>query len=36
VVVDREALGVIAVSDRPRPEARSTVSALVRMGIEVK
>ena len=36
VAVDGEAIGVIAVSDRPRPEAGSTVAALNRMGIQVR
>lgn len=36
VAVARRMVGLLAVADRPRPEARETVAALHRMGVEVR
>lgn len=36
VMLDKDLLGLVAVSDRPRPEARRTVRALQSMGIQVR
>ena len=36
VSVARRLVGMIAVADKPRPEARDTVAALHRMGVEVR
>lgn len=34
--MDGEVIGVMALSDRPRPEAQETVAALHRMGVQVR